>query len=175
MKAFSQRRTTLQSGEMRRASPADANYAVPVNPFEAFKAVCYRFGVERLADELSLKKGTLYNKCDADAESHHQPTLRDVIAITRQTGDHRILDSLDRFFDRASYDASPPELCSDDALLELLLRVGREQGALCHAVHRALEDGKFSAGEFQDIRTEAFDLISQVLAFVQRLEGLVDA
>ena len=42
------------------------------------------------------------------------------------------------------------------------------------AVARALKDGRFSVAELQCVRTEALDLVSAVLAFVQRLEGLVD-
>ena len=48
-------------------------------------------------------------------ESHHQPTLRDVIAVTRETRDMRILDSLNRLFDRAAYDVTPGA-ASDAAL-----------------------------------------------------------
>lgn len=159
----------------RQRSLPEANHVVPVSPHEAFKRVCYAFGVAELADRLTMKRGTLYNKCDSDVEGYHQPTLRDVIAVTRETGDLRVIHSLNRLFQQASYPAAPPEVCSDAALLELLLRVGQDHGALCSAVHRALEDGKFTSAELEQIRGEGFDLISQVLAFIQRLEGLVDA
>ena len=149
------------------------NGAVPESPFEAFRVVAYTHGVERLANRLGMNRGTLYNKCDADVESHHQPTLRDVIAVTRETRDMRILDSLNRLFDRAAYDVTPGA-ASDTALLELLCNVGSDSGELHAAVARALKDGRFSVAELQCVRTEALDLVSAVLAFVQRLEGLVD-
>lgn len=91
------------------------------NPFEAFKLAVYRFGVAELAAELGYRPGTLYNKADADADSHAQPTLRDVVLVTRLTGDCSILDSLDRMFGRAAYDVTPGQV-SDEALLELLCR-----------------------------------------------------
>ena len=148
-------------------------HEVPVSPFDAFRAVATAYGVKDLAERLSMKPGTLWNKVDADVESHHQPTLRDVIAVTRETRDMRILDSLNRLFDRAAYDVTPGA-ASDAALLELLCNVGSDSGELHAAVARALKDGRFSVAELQCVRTEALDLVSAVLAFVQRLEGLVD-
>lgn len=147
---------------------------VPASPFEAFRLVVYCFGVERLADRLGYNKGTLYNKADATVESHAQPTLRDVIAVTRETGDMRILESLNRLFERGSFDLTPVPP-SDAALLELLAVVGSEQGAMCSALTKGLTDRRFTPDDFQAVRAEAFDLINAVLSFVQRLEGLVDA
>lgn len=156
------------------ASPRQVKDEVPSNPHEAFKLACYSYGVKKLADRLTMKPGVLYNKCDADPESHHQPTLRDVLAVTRETGDMRVIDSLNRHFGRAAYDVGEPAACNDVALLDLLLRVGSDHGDLCTAVRNALEDHRFSREEIVRVRSEAFDLISQVLAFVHRLEGLVD-
>ena len=147
--------------------------AVPESPFEAFRVVVYSAGAEKLAARLGMNRGTLYNKADADVESHHQPTLRDVIAVTRETGDMRILESLDRLFDRAGYDLAPGPV-SDEALLELLCEVGSEHGAMQHVLKHALADGDFSIGDLLAVRAEAYDLIGAVLNFVQRLEGLVD-
>ncbi len=145
---------------------------VPASPFEAFKLAVYRYGVPELAAELGYKTGTLYNKADADADSHAQPTLRDVVLVTRLTGDTSILDSLDRMFGRVGVDVSPQAPASDEALLELLCRIGTEQGAMYSALHAALQDGNFSEHEVATVRAEAFDLVAAVLAFVQRLEGL---
>ena len=38
--------------------------AAPSDPHEAFRRVVYAYGVERMAAELGMKRGTLYNKCD---------------------------------------------------------------------------------------------------------------
>ena len=147
---------------------------VAPNPFEAFKLAVYRFGVAELAAQLGYRPGTLYNKADADADSHAQPTLRDVVLVTRLTGDHSILDSLDRMFDRVAYAVKPNQPVSDEALLELLCKVGSEQGDLFSAVHLALQDQRMSRQDVERVRLEAHQLIAAVLAFVQRLEGLCD-
>lgn len=151
---------------------AAASHEVPLSPFEAFRLVVYTHGVEELAGRLGMNRGTLYNKADADVESHAQPTLRDVIAVTRETGDARVLDSLDRLFDRVAVDVSPQAPASDEALLDLLCRIGTEEGAMYSALHAALQDGNFSQDDVAKVRAEAFDLVAAVLAFVQRLEGL---
>lgn len=154
--------------------PNGAPLPVPLDPHEAFKRVVYTYGTERMAADLLMKRGTLFNKCDADAESHNQPTLRDVVNVTRISGDMRILDSLDRMFDRAAYDVTPGVVVSDTALLELLCRVGSESGHMHHALLHGLADRHFSREDSAAVRGEAFDLITAVLTFLQRVEGLVD-
>ena len=148
-------------------------HEVPVSPFEAFRAVAVAYGVKDLAERLSMKPGTLWNKVDADVESHHQPTMRDVIAITRETQDMRILESMNRLFDRATIDLRPGPV-SDEAVLELLLRVSSEKGQMAQALRNGYADTRFCRDDYQAVRAEAFDLINAVLDFVQRLEGLVD-
>jgi hypothetical protein len=58
-----------------------------------FRQLCYAHGVPALAEKMGLKPGTLYNKADSDDETHHQPTLRDVLLATRLTDDYRVLDA----------------------------------------------------------------------------------
>jgi hypothetical protein len=89
MNASSDRRRRRTSETASHPSHTVAKDEVHANPFLAFRGTA-----------------TLYNKCDADDDSHHQPTLRDVVRVTRATGDPRVLDSLDRMFNRASYDVS---------------------------------------------------------------------
>jgi hypothetical protein len=147
---------------------------LPASPQEAFREVVYDFGAKAMAAQLVMKPGTLYNKAEADADSHHQPTLRDVINVTRISGDFRVLDSLDRLFNRAAYDVTPGLRISDAALLELLCHVNSENGRMHAALTAGLEDGKFTRDELAAVRGEAFDLITAVLTFVHRVEGLVD-
>jgi hypothetical protein len=146
----------------------------PADPFEAFRQLAYSYGVADLAALMGLKPGTLYNKADADAETHHQPTLRDVMLATRLTGDMRVLDSLDETFGRAAFDVRPMSALSDEALLELLAKLGRESGEFHAALHAALVDKQFRTGQLNSIRAEAFDMVSALMTLVHRLEGLVD-
>jgi Phage regulatory protein CII (CP76) len=155
-------------------SDIGAKPAVDANPQQAFRDVVYRFGVKDLAAKLVMKVGTLYNKCEADEDSHNQPTLRDVVMVTQVTGDASILDSLDRMFNRAAYDVTPGLPVSDQAILELLCKVGSEHGDIHKALAKALTNSRFSAQDLRDVRAEVFELVTAVLTFLQRLEGLVD-
>lgn len=146
----------------------------PANPFEAFRQLAYTFGVPELAQQMGLKPGTLYNKADADEDTHHQPTLRDVVLATRLTNDMRVLDALDEQFGRAAYDVKRHALASDEALLELLAKLGAEAGEFHGALHSALIDKEFTSMEMIQIRAEAYDMVSALMTLVVRLEGLID-
>lgn len=158
---------------MKNAVKAEVCAAVPQNPQEAFRQVVYAYGAKEMAAALLMNEGTLHNKCNADEDSHHKPTLKDVMHVTRVSGDTRILESLDRMFGRAGYDVTPGAV-SDAALLELLCKVSSESGAMHQAVLAGLQDERFTAVELQAVRAEAYDVINAVLGFVQRLEGLLD-
>lgn len=146
----------------------------PANPQEAFRQLVYAFGVVDLALQMGSKPGTLYNKADADDDTHHQPTLRDVRLATRLSGDMRVIDSLNEEFGRAAFDVTPHVNLSDEALLELFLTLGKEAGEF-HAVSRsALMDRNFSRESLNSIRCEAFDMVSALMTLVTRLEGLLD-
>lgn len=146
----------------------------PANPFEAFRQLCYRYGVVELAHQMGMKPGTLYNKADADEDTHHQPTLRDVVLATGIANDKCVLDSLDQMFGRAAFDCMNHAQTSDEALLELLLTLGKEVGEFHSVTRSALLDRNFNRQSLNVIRAEAFDMVSALMTLVTRLEGLVD-
>lgn len=154
---------------MRKQNEADH-----ANPFEAFRQLVYLHDVKRLAPQLGMRPGTLWNKADADADSHNQPTLRDVVALTQVTGDTRVLDALNELFGRAAFEVPLPDSASDEALLELITSMGVESGEFHAAVRHALVSRRFTLLELQAIRAEAFDLVGAVMTLVARLEGLLD-
>jgi hypothetical protein len=157
---------------MKRKPEAPAHGAQ--TPFEAFRDLCYVFGVPKLAGEMGMKPGTLYNKADADDDSHNQPTLRDLVLVTRLTDDLRVLDALEEMFGRAAFDVSQMAEKSDEALLELITCLGKESGEFHAAMHRALLQRKFTPADMTRIRAEAFDMVGALMTVVARLEGLVD-
>ena len=146
----------------------------PANAFEAFRQLAYSFGVQELAQQMGLKPGTLYNKADADEETHHQPTLRDVLLATRLTGDMRVLDAMNEAFGRAAFDISNNDAKSDDALLELFTDYGAEAGEFCQVLNQGLRAKRFTAQNAVLIRDEALDVIGALMTLVHRVEGLVD-
>ncbi|MFN4360509.1 MAG: phage regulatory CII family protein [Hylemonella sp.] len=146
----------------------------PASPYEAFKNTVYRHGVAELARLLGMKPGTLYNKADAADDSHHQPTVRDLILVTQLTGEFDALDAIEEMFGRAAYDVRHLSGHSDEALLELLARHGEENGEFYKALHTGLKERRFSRERLNHIRAEAFDSVSALMTLLSRLEGLVD-
>jgi len=146
----------------------------PADPFEAFRQLVYGFGVVELAKLMAIKPGTLYNKADADEDTHHQPTLRDVLLATRLTGDFRVLDALDEAFGRAGFDVAHMAEVSDMALLELLTRLGKENGEFHGALAFALAGPSITPQHLAQIKAEAYDVVGALMTLVARLEGLVD-
>ena len=123
---------------------------------------------------MGLRPGTLYNKADANEESHAQPTLRDVPLGTQATGDMRVLDALNETFGRVAYDCATHESDSDEALLELLANLGAESGQFHLALAQGLKARRFSVGSLRHIRAEAFDMVGALMVLVRRLETYVD-
>lgn len=144
------------------------------DPFEAFRQLVYQFGVPALAQQMGLKPGTLWNKADADADTHHQPTMRDVMLATRLTNDMRVLDAMNEQFGRVAFDTRAMGVTSDEALLELLTRLGDESGQFHAALRNALVDRRFSMRELSAVRAEAFDMVSALMTLLVRMEGLLD-
>lgn len=146
----------------------------PASPYEAFRRAVLGDDVENLARLMGLKPGTLYNKADAGDDTHHQPTMRDLILVTQLTGDFGTLDAIEETFGRAAYDVRHLSGHSDEALLELLARLGKEHGEFHAELHKALNGRKFTRESLNQIRAEAFDTVAALMTLVSRLEGLVD-
>jgi hypothetical protein len=142
--------------------------------FEAFRRLVLSADVQKLAPLMGLRPGTLYNKAEGSEESHHQPTLRDVLLATQITGNTSVLDALDATFGRATFDCLAFESTSDEALLELLAKLGAESGEFHSALARGLAAKSFSPATYGAIRAQALDMVSALMTLVHRLEDLVD-
>ncbi len=150
------------------------NEVTHCDPFDAFRRLVYSQDVKVLAVQMGMRPGTLYNKADADVESHNQPSLRDVVLLSQLTGDMRVLDALDAMFHRAAFDVTPYTLTSDAALLELVTQMGIENGHFHAELNAALIDGHFTSMELQRLRKEALEMVSALMTVVKRVEGLID-
>lgn len=145
--------------------------------YEAFRRLVMGQGAQGVADLaafLGVKVGTLYNKADAGDDTHNQPTLRDVIQATHFRNDLSVIDALNEMFGRAAYDCAQHENTTDEALLELLTRLGAEHGEFHSALGAGLKQKRFTREVAKQIRGEAFDVVSALMVLVHRLEDYVD-
>jgi hypothetical protein len=148
--------------------------AMAPNVFEAFRELVHAHDVPTLAARMGMQPGTLYNKAAAGDETHHQPTLRDVLLATTATGDLRVVQALAQTFGLATYDCASHATASDEALLELLTSLASQNGEFHRALGDALRLRRFSEGALRAIRGEAYDIVSALMTLVQRLEDYVD-
>jgi hypothetical protein len=123
---------------------------------------------------MGVRAGTLYNKADASDDSHHQPTLRDVLLVCQITQDLRVLDALEQIFGRSAFDVAELADVSDEDLLILLTRLGQRMGTFQGAIADGLNAKRFSPQAMRDIRTQAYDAIATLMTLTNRLEDLVD-
>jgi hypothetical protein len=145
------------------------------NPQDAFRTLVYsQPSVQELAAKMGYRPGTLYNKADADRDSHNKPTLEDVVHITQITGDMRVVDSLCALFGHVAFDCTARAGASDAALLELVTKLGAEHGEFHTALGQALAGERFTTDKLNRVRAEAFDTIEALMTLVVRLEALID-
>lgn len=155
-------------------SPKNATQSpAQVNVHEAFRDVVYAYGVPDMAAAIGMVPGVLYNKADPYADSRHQPTLRDVVLVTRISGDLQVLHALCHLFHLGTFDISPGPAPTNDEIAALLCHVNSENGQMHQVLTSSWDDKKFCPGDFKAVQTEAHQLIRAVLQLLQRLEGLV--
>lgn len=156
------------------ARKSELKAARPLDVFEAFRQVVLSGDVPELAAHLGYRPGTLYNKADAGDEAHNQPTLRDVVLVTRLRGDLRIVEALARMFGRATFDAAEHANVSDQDLLTLLAHMGAENGQFHAALATGLQQRRFTRLVLQQIHAEGMDIVSALMTLLHRLEAYVD-
>lgn len=147
---------------------------LPHNVAEAVRLMVMDYGVERLAAKTGQSAGVIYNKINTSETSHHIPTIADFMVWQQLTLDHRPLHAGAHALGEVCYAVPNLTFVSDQALLELVLRIGQEQGALCTAINDALADRRFTQAEFERVKAEAYQVIGAVAETLARIEGLVD-
>lgn len=146
---------------------------IPKDVHEAFRQVCYDFGVEKLAAMMGMPAGTLYNKCNLNETSHHKPTGGEFVLVTLLTGDKRIAKAFSRITGGVYFDLPDLSNLSTDTLMLHILKIEDEGGDFYHEVHQALEgDNRISAKEFADIEREAHEWIGAILEGLARMREM---
>jgi len=151
-----------------------------MSPQDAVHAVCHEYpgGVEALAPRIGRGAQVLRNKVGLDhhapgSRRSHEPTLADVSAITRATGDLRVVQALAAENGAVVMRLPDVPSCDDAALLELVLGCNREWGEVANEISSALADGQITPREYDRINAETLESVSRQLELLERLRGLV--
>ncbi len=149
-----------------------ADSRIPADVCDAVYRVVKDFGAERLAAATGTPAGTIYNKANPNESSHHKPTLADGILWTNLTGDIRIAQAVSRATGGVHVDLRGLAEQSDEALLDLLLLRGREEGEADRVLAEALADGRICRRDFERIHKEELEAVAARLTVLYRLEGM---
>jgi hypothetical protein len=146
---------------------------VPRDVHEAFRQVCYDFGVEKLAGMMGIPAGTLYNKCNVNETSHHKPTLADCVVVTLLTGDKRIVQAFARTVGGVYFDLPDLSSLSTDALLIALAQVQITNGSFHHEIHDSLSgDDRIDPREYARIERAAHAYLAAILEGLARMREM---
>lgn len=149
-----------------------------MSPQDAIHHVVHEFpgGAEALAPRIGRGAQVLRNKVTLShdgARRSHEPTLADVSAISRVTGDLRVIEALAA--ENGAVVVRLPDMSgvADDALLDLLLTSSQEYGEACAALRDALADGEVDRVEFERIEREMLESVRAQIEVLDRVRGLV--
>lgn len=152
---------------------------LPASVMEAARGLVLDFDPAHLSALTGTPAGTLYNKVSDNPENNNKPTLAEGIVWTNLAVASGVADSLriPRAFAQACGGVFVPlhglGAVSDEALLDLVLRRGVEQGEFDEALSKCLEDGRISAEDYALLHREGFEAIGAFLELLYRLEGMV--
>jgi hypothetical protein len=140
----------------------------------AIYGTVHDFGAEHLAQLTGQSQGVIDNKANPNATTLHIPTVPDVMSWQQVTKDFRILHAMAQALGHVSIPLPDFNRVSDEALLELLTKVGVEGGEFHSALREALLDRKFSVQEFERIEGEAHQWMAAIAETLSRVRGYVD-
>jgi len=146
---------------------------VPKDVQDAFYRVVHDRDVAKLAGQMGMSPGVLYNKANPNESSHHKPTLADCIILTNLTGDKRIAQAFAASVGGVFCELPDLSNLSTDALLMHILRVVDKGGDFHREIHEALElDNKIDGKEYAAIEREANEWIAAILEGLARMREM---
>lgn len=131
-------------------------------------------GVPAMARAIGKGVGTFYNELNPD-QPGHKLGLEDGVLMERLANDHRILHTHAQALGEVCFPIPDFKAVSDEALLDLVLKVGERHGEMAKTIRKAWEDGAISEAEYGGIDQAAYLLMGAVVELRERMGGLVNA
>ena len=148
--------------------------------FETTKAVVDAYldhrtglrGVPALAPRMGTTPGVLWNKLNPN-DVHHRLTLVDFILINELTGRLEALKALNHLHGCVCFPVPNLAQVSDEALLELVNRIGAEGGDFFRAINEALGARRCCPREIARIHKEGMEFIGAIAETMERTRGIL--
>lgn len=140
---------------------------------EAFYRVVHDRDVAKLAAQMGMSPGVLYNKANSNETNHNKPTAADCVVLTNITGDKRVVQAICHSVGGLYVELPDVSNLSTDALMDHILRVSEEDGDFHGSIRASLQDdNKISPAEFKVIEKEANHLMAAVMEALQRMREM---
>ncbi len=143
--------------------------------FEAAYRVAHDFpgGAVALAGKMGRNPGTFLNQVNPETETHHLH-LGTAVQMQAITGDHRILQAMAGTLNEVCFPLPNLSRVSDDALLEMLCRIGYEGGDFYRVINLGLQNHRFTRADLAQVRNEGLEFIAAIAETMARMKGLLD-
>jgi hypothetical protein len=147
--------------------------SIPKDVQDAFYRVVHDRDVSKLAAQMGISAGVLYNKANVNESTHHKPTLSDAIVLTNITGDKRIVQALCQSVGGVYYELPDLSNVETDALLSHILKIEVEGGDFHRSIHDALaDDNAINKKELAKIEVELHHWIAAILEAFARMREM---
>lgn len=133
----------------------------------------YPGGAVKLAEMMGINAGTFLNRVNP-AQEEHKLWLGDVVQMQVVSGDHRILHAMAGTLGEVCFTIPVLANVSDEALLELVCKIGAEGGDFYRVVNLGLNNQRFTRAHLAQIKQEGLEFIAAIAETMTRMEGLVD-
>jgi hypothetical protein len=131
----------------------------------------HKGGIKDLSQKMAVSYSTLANKLNPACEGHRL-SIHEALSLMLITRNFSILHVI---ADECGFVLTPkgePNNSGDQALLEAYGKVHAENGDIARALLGALEDGKFTPNEINEITREVHENVEALQAFLRRVRGL---
>lgn len=133
----------------------------------------YPGGAVKLAEKMGINPGTFLNRVNPEQEEHRL-WLANAVQMQVVSGDHRILHAMAATLGEVCFRVPDLSRVSDQALIELLCKVGAEGGDFHRVINLGLHGERFSRAHLAQIRQEGLEFIAAIAETMARMEGLLD-
>ena len=128
----------------------------------------YKPGTDALARQMGMARSSLLNMANPNDDGH-EVTVKRLRQVVHLTGDLRPVHALCAELGGVFVPTERFAGIADDALLDLVMRLGKEYGDVCAAVSAAIADGRVSPREMQAFREQKYQFDQAGAALEARL------
>jgi RES domain-containing protein len=132
----------------------------------------YPGGIKALAARMGKNAAVLQNKVNPNCDTHH-PYAEEAAQIADLADSDELAKEHCARRNGVFVPIAKHEGASDMELLDLVIKLNKEQAEMLQAIQQALSDGRVDEKEFAYVKKEAMDHMAANAELLSRVEGMV--